>query len=90
MDRRPECLEQPTDLSMVERLLATVTATPEPATAIWRRFAGIPEHKSLTDRLRRHRRETGALLEDMAADGLLLRGEGDSDGHPVPVYSRVD
>lgn len=78
------------DLAMVERLLPFVpTDTPDTATAIWRRFANVPQGKALNSRLRRQRRVVAALLEDMAEADVILCKNGDNEGHPVPVFLRA-
>lgn len=71
-----------------QRLLACVTATKERADTIWRRYAGVPDHKSLAHSLRRQRSDTGKQLERMAARGLICRGVGVEDGHVVSLFWR--
>lgn len=72
------------------RILECVTDTPESTTAIFRRWAGLEQHKSLTSRLRRERRALGVVLDGLTAQGLLKREIGEAPGYTIPLFSRTD
>lgn len=70
-----------------DALLAVLSNTPESASTIYRRYAGLHPKKNLTPARRNERRAIAIKLERMAQRGVIQRGEGDSEYHPVPVYS---
>ena len=75
-------MTMPTD----EALLPYVGYEGLTATQIFRRYAGLHERKSLTTKLRNERRAIALQLERMARQGVIDRGEGDAEFHPVPIY----
>lgn len=60
-----------------QAVLDCVTETPSTATEIYRRWAGIAQWKSLTRRHRNERAWIGKALENLAADGLVVRERAD-------------
>lgn len=56
-----------------QQVLDCVTDEPERASAIYRRWADISEHKALTTRHRNELRWIGQALENLANDGLIIR-----------------
>lgn len=60
-----------------QRVLDCVTEQPERATAIYRRWAELPEWKSLTTRHRNELRWLGKALENLAGDGRIIRETGE-------------
>lgn len=71
-----------------ESVLRAVTSEPSSATEVYRRRELLLPQKSLTTRHRKRRRACARVLETLAAEGRIERSEGDSEGHPVPVYWR--
>lgn len=71
-----------------ESVLRAVTSEPSTATEVYLRRELLPQRKSLTTRQRKRRRELARVLERLAQEGQVERSQGDSRGHPVPVYWR--
>lgn len=55
------------------RVLEAVTDEPERVTDIYKRWAELPEWKDLTTRHRNERKWMGKALENLAADGYVVR-----------------
>lgn len=74
-----------------QRLLDHVGTEPDSATVIWRRFYGLPEgNLTINRRMKRERRTTAAMLEDLAYEGYVTRTEIERHGAMVPAFYQRD
>src|SRR5947209_3201909 len=74
-----------------QRVFSCVDRVPRTATEIYRRWAGLPEWKSLTRRHRNERKWLAGVLENLAAERTITHGViREDDGPELTCFWRTD